>query len=429
MITCTHCGATNPDDARSCRRCGALLGAAGESPPPPPEDLPTEPPGEAPKPPEAPENTAGVAPSPEPEAPLPPTPPQAGEAVLFPREQPGQPGQSGSSRSQPGAFLDPVIISGELAGLPQRRVLPTAPGLDADRARLVRALFQEDPLLSQAAAAPRAAGPSFRVPWIILLLGLALLLPALAGGGATGGVGPVAGDPRAAPAQAAYGAISALPVGATALVYWAYDPATAGELDLAALPVVSHLLERDARSLVVTTLPTGLPTARRLYAQAAAGLQAAGAGRLPAPWANDGAFLTGGATALPLVAQDLDRALGLGADAPSPLLAIVFAAQPEDVQHWLELVQPVNALDVVAVTGAAGDPGLRPYLAGGQLVGLVSGFDGARAYQSLRDTPLDAADQARSDLQSGLQSWGGAVLLLVILLGNLAYYVGRAARG
>jgi hypothetical protein len=150
---------------------------------------------------------------------------------------------------------------------------------------------------------------------------------------------------------------------------------------------------------------------------------------LPPAWEGEGAFLTGGAAALPLVAQDLDRALGLAAGADAPLLAVVFAAQPEDVQQWLELVQPVNALDVVAVTGAAGDPALRPYLASGQLAGLVAGFDGARAYQSLRDTPLDAPDRARLDLQSGLQSWGGAVLLLVLLLGNLAYYVGRASRG
>jgi hypothetical protein len=343
--------------------------------------------------------------------------------VPFPREQPGGPG------GPAGALLDPVVISGELAGLPQRRVLPAAPGLDVDRARLVRALFQEDPLLSQAAAAPRPAGPSFRVPWIILLLGLALFIPALAGGAAPGGVAPAAGDPRLAPAQAAYQAIEALPLGSTALVYWAYDPATAGEIDLAALPVVSHLLQRDARSVVVTTLPIGLPTARRLYAAAASGLQANGAGRLPAPWAGDGAFLTGGTAALPLVAQDLGAAAGQTDDAPSPLLALVFAAQPEDVQHWLELVQPVNALDVVAVTGAAGDPALRPYLATGQLVGLVSGFDGAQAYQSLRATPLDAPAQARLDVQSSLQSWGAAVLLLVLLLGNLAYYVGRARRG
>lgn len=427
---CTHCGAINPDDARYCNRCGALLGVAGDASPPPQEDAADSPP---PATAAASETESGGIPDPgeamgpggprpleaEQPAPLsspPPTLPGGG-SVAFPREQAG------------GAFLEPVVISGELTGLPHRPTILAAPGLGGDQARLVRALFQEDPLLSQPAAAPRPAGPSFRVPWIILLLALALVIPALAGGSGANEAGEGDASERFTAVGTAYDLLAALPEGAPVLVYWAYDPATAGEVDLAALPVVSHLLERRARSLVVTTLPAALPTARRLYAEAAAGLQASGAGRLAAPWLNDGAFLTGGAAALPLVAQDLDRALGLPAEAPAPLLALVFAAQPEEVQYWLELVQPVNALDVVAVTGAAGDPMLRPYLAGGQLSGLVAGFDGAAAYQALRSVPLGAPAAARLDLQSRLQNWGGAVLLLVLLLGNLAHWLGGGRRG
>lgn len=429
-VACTHCGASNPDAAIYCNRCGALLGAAGEVPPAPESLPPQQAQGEegadaAARADAAREETilddAGPAPLPQVEQQSAEAPPaRPGGIVSFPREQPG------------GGFLEPVVISGELSGLPQRRVLPVVPGMDADSARAVRVFFQEDPLLSQPAAAPRAAGPSFRIGWISLLLLLALVIGTLAGGeGSAGSAGddPALGVQPLAGAGAAYETLAALPEGAPVLVYWAYDPAAAGELDLAALPVVSHLLERRARALVVTTLPAGLPTARRLYAAAATGLQSSGAGRLAAPWFGDGAFLTGGAAALPLVAQETERALGLPAETPAPLLAVVFAAQPEDVQHWLELVQPVNALDVVAVTGAAGDPMLRPYLASGQLAGLVAGFDGAYAYQAQRSVALDAPAAARLDLQRRLQNWGGAVLLLALLAGNAAQALARERRG
>ena len=99
------------------------------------------------------------------------------------------------------------------------------------------------------------------------------------------------------------------------------------------------------------------------------------------------------------------------------------------VQEWLEQAQPLNELPVVAFTSAAADAPLRPYLESGQLRGLVSGFDGAWAYQQLSSTPLTAQNEARLSRQLPRQTWGHIAILVTILLGNLAALLGRESHG
>jgi hypothetical protein len=143
----------------------------------------------------------------------------------------------------------------------------------------------------------------------------------------------------------------------------------------------------------------------------------------------EGAYLPGGAAALTLLAQSPQSALIGHTDRTAfllgplvtqrPALAIVVAAQAEDVQQWLEQVQPLAPAPVVAFTGAGADPILRPYLASGQLQGLVSGFDGAATYQQLRARPLNYTWDGRWLQQLVAQNWGHVALLLILLLGNL----------
>jgi hypothetical protein len=109
----------------------------------------------------------------------------------------------------------------------------------------------------------------------------------------------------------------------------------------------------------------------------------------------------------------------------APALVLVLAAQADDVQQWLELAQPLDHLPVVALTAAGAELLLEPYLDSGQLTGLVSGFDGAVAYQALRSTPLAIADEQTLQRQVVAQNWGQFALLAVILVGNLAALLGR----
>lgn len=98
-----------------------------------------------------------------------------------------------------------------------------------------------------------------------------------------------------------------------------------------------------------------------------------------------------------------------------------WSLQPaEDVQYWLEQVAPVNQAPVVAVTAAAADPMLRPYLDSGQLAGLVSGFDGGYHYAELMaDAPEPGYVQAMRQQVAG-QNYGILAILAIIALGNLA---------
>jgi hypothetical protein len=110
---------------------------------------------------------------------------------------------------------------------------------------------------------------------------------------------------------------------------------------------------------------------------------------------------------------------------PRPGLIVTAGATSEDVQQWLEQVQSLERIPVIAVTAAGADPFLRPYRESGQLSGLVSGFDGAYAYRQLLD-PFVAPESNTTLLhQIILQNWGHFALLAAIALGNLAALLSR----
>ncbi|MGL4651308.1 MAG: hypothetical protein ACRC1H_18020, partial [Caldilineaceae bacterium] len=238
------------------------------------------------------------------------------------------------------------------------------------------------------------------------------------------------GSPQALEgARAAHAAVNALEVDDDVLVIWMADPATAAEVNLAALPVVSDLLSGEARSLVVGTRPTSLGSARRLYRDAVRGLDESAMRSVVDNWVGSGVYLPGGEAALALVASNPTSALNFApARVPAPRLVLVVGANPNDVQEWLEVGWPRLRVPTVAVTTAVGDPLLRPYLQSGQLDGLVAGFDGAATYQSLRDAALGAQATSKAQRVANAQNWGALTVLLVLLAGNLFPLFGRSRR-
>lgn len=329
-------------------------------------------------------------------------------------------------------LLEPVRISNEMdeadnGTMPPRRLLPTI-DVALDQLRRLRGVMTQDPTLLN--APPLASGrywPALRLPWLFVLLGCMVGLPLFLGVRLpVGEVHPWPGVTEA------YRAIQNLAPRAPVLVVWGYDPATADEMDLVALPLLAHLLDRQSQPIFVSVLPNGPATARRLWERVKADLLENSETRFAAARVQpvDGGFLPGGATVLPLLAQDLRTSLlgqrlivspTLATTLTQPLaLTVVVAATAEDVQQWLELGQPVQHTPLVAFTSAGADPALRPYLESGQLRGLVSGFDGADVYQQLRERPLSMLETEVYRLQRTLQNWGHLAFLLLIVLGNLA---------
>ncbi|MCE7985906.1 MAG: zinc-ribbon domain-containing protein [Caldilinea sp. CFX5] len=451
VILCPHCGTSNRAGSNFCNRCGANLqsdepgddqGVAPDAQQSPPEEtLPPMPPTEAEDPVaqtpdpftqrrrqlESPSSSAAEPAMAEDWPPLPddvePTPPTTRRLVA---------GVQG--------LLDPVQIASELNEGSEAVAPPVATPLtlQAEQLRRIRALLTDDPVLLDPPAVALAAPVHWHLPWLVLLISSALALPIL-----FNFLGPV-GTPHQWPGVAeAHAVIEQLPSDATVLVVWEYDAATAAELDLVALPLASHLLERRIQPMIVSQLPGGPALAERLFQRAAEGLRADTTFRFVVDrelYVNAG-YLPGGAAALTFVAQapadaltrhsPLAPAVGSRADttAVQPALTLVVAAQAESVQAWLEQGQPVQQRPTLAFTSAGADPLLRPYLASGQLRGLVSGFDGAASYQRLRTVHLAAGEEDWFQRQLVLQNWGHVALLLVLVLGNLAAWSGGGARG
>lgn len=464
-VRCPHCGTANRAGSNFCNGCGTDLRDPDARPDTPPAAQPASPadPQRAPRPDEpradeAPAPTDATpsrrpAPGPRPPEeiesepvaqPEPPAPPlfvdQPWLGLEFDAEDraAGEPDIAATeARLITGVqgLLAPVRIAANIADDEPARAapapLPATTDLAAEQVRLIRALMSEPPLAPQIPVAPPRAA-ALRVPWVFLLLGLAIALPAL-----FAAAGPI-GEPYRWPGvETAHTTIERLLPGAFVTVYWAYDPATAGEMDLVMRPVVRHLLDRRVRLAVVSTLPAGPATARRLFAAVRDG------GRRPAGFTTvaepDGAitysFLPGGAGVLPLLARDPAAALlddrssttsaGRNTLLRTPDLVVVAAAHAEDVQHWLEQVQPLTGAPVIAVTGAGADPLLRPYLDSRQLWGLVSGFDGAYAYQQILEPFAPAAGPEWLTPRVILQNWGQLAFVAVIVLGNLAALLSR----
>jgi hypothetical protein len=309
---------------------------------------------------------------------------------------------------------------------PRLALAPGVAPLPAEQLRIIRALMGEAPPVAPIPAVARRTA-SVRVSWVFWLLAAAVGLPALLRLGGPDGI------PHQWPGVTdGYAAIQSLTPESLVVVYWAYDPATAGEMDLVMQPVVRHLFMRQARLAVVSPLPGGPATAARLIEQARTGPAPTGATE-PASFT----FLPGGAAVLPLLARDPAAAL---LEEPAaveresarriierlPALVVVAAAHAEDVQDWLEQVQPLERTPVVAVTGAGADPILRSYWDSGQLRGLVSGFDGAYAYEQLLEPFAARASPPPLARQIILQNWGQLALIAIIALGNVAALFSRS---
>lgn len=425
-VRCPHCGTANRVGSNYCNHCGVTL-RDDESQPlattsPPPTDTPPALPAPA-------DEWANEQPWLRPET--------AAAEISPPDDHEQLPSTERRLVGNVQGLLEPLRIfsSDDLTEQAAIHTLPMAASLPLEAAQLRRwrTFLTTAPLLTELPITVQLNRlPSLRIPWLFWLLGLAVGLPIF-----LALPGPV-GAPRLWPGVTeAYLAVQDLPAGSPVLIFWSYDPATAHEMDLLAEPLVIHLLERQLDPVIVTLLPNGAATARRLFQQARVRWFASQNLQLQSADVPQVAvhFLTGGAAVLPLLGQNLgvglhgelavERFAAVRTVTPPPVLTIVLAAEAEAAQQWLEQVQPLSQTPVIAFTGAGGDPLLRPYLDSGQLRGLVSGFDGAYGYQALR---MQAGSlHPGPDLQPQLvaQNWGHLALLGIVVLGNLAGLLGR----
>lgn len=456
-VICPHCGVTNRDGSNFCNNCGTTLRGEDTLSSAPAEQAdaehiskrahvdPTSSDVQTPEPNETESSSTKSISTVQPESknaePL-PQPPADRIQGRLPSEQPFENAspsteepptvefnlRSSLARGIPG-LLEPQTIVGQAFDQPERTVATDGDLADVDLRR-IRTLMTSEPRPSVVQHdADDASRPTMQVPWIFAFFGLALAIPIFLGlTGPTGVANELPG------VEEAFSTIDQLDRPAV-LLLWAYDPATAGELDLAVEPVLRHLEAKDNQILLASTLPFGPATARDMLSR----VQDV-ALRTESNVEISLGYLPGGAAVLPLLGQERQAATAPDQVRNSALLdrnldlVLIVSAQAEEVQHWLEQGQPLNQTRAIAVTSASADPYLRPYFDSKQLAGLVSGFDGGISYQRRLDqsTASELLSVPTATLpeqyfrQQIYQNWGHFAILALIVLGNFSMLNSRS---
>ncbi len=344
MIICPHCGAENPDDAGVCRDCGEPLNTAGTPP-----RLLSQIQGLIPA---EPVITSGVLRSAEDEGPVDALP------LLLP-----PPSTEASAPAAATVAAVGVATSREPA--------PEEPG--------------PPPLV------PPPAAPSDRSSWTLpIIAGVFFALILL---GSLWNVLKPAGAVLRPAVKDAYAFIEILPPSAKVLVAWDYDPATQGEMQLLAQPILQHLQRKGVSTVFMSLRPFGPNMAADAYALSMQMLppHMASAAANPVEFG----FIPGDTAALrslalsPVIASN-QPAMSYRATGIHPTqtidafdLVIELSADMTSTQKWVEQIAVRSQTPLIVAASGAVAPALRPYEQSGQIRVLLSGYPDALAYETL----------------------------------------------
>jgi len=199
-------------------------------------------------------------------------------------------------------------------------------------------------------------------------------------------------------------AIDALEAGTMVIVAVEYGPAEAGEMTNLARAVMQHLADRNARVMMVSTLPEGAGLIQSLLEPLAL------ANLLPA---RQTAYLPGSSSG---VAQFLTE--------PSEArMIIVLAGRGERLRWWVEQNNATQALPMVIGVNAATAPLSMPYLETSPVAGWLVGLPDVVAYQEFRGLTSSILASQLDALM--LAHWAALALLLF----GLFYYLALGKKG
>jgi len=202
-----------------------------------------------------------------------------------------------------------------------------------------------------------------------------------------------AGAPLRPAVKDAYAFIEILPRNAQVLLAWDYDPATQGELQLLAQPILQHLHRKGVRTVYMSLHPFGPNVAADALAFSnkwrPLGMSSAG----PPP--VQFGFIPGESAALrslalsPILASN-QPAMSAAASGMKPGdsieafdLIIEFSADLASSQQWVEQIAVRTQTPLIVAASGAVAPALRPYEQTRQIRVLLSGYPDALAYESL----------------------------------------------
>ncbi len=229
------------------------------------------------------------------------------------------------------------------------------------------------------------AGAPRTLRWVIGAILLPLLMLGLVSGSSSFLL------PAAVPAEsnAALQVVQSLTPDAPVLAVFDYEPATAGEMEVAAASILDHLLLlKHPRLAVLSTSPTGSALAERFISTTlrerayARGLQYVDLGYLAGGLAGVRSFAQDPVAATPYgAAADRlwDTQVLAGARALTDFGAIIVLTDSlESGSVWIEQTTGLRgAVPLLLVTSAQAGPILLPYFDSGQIQGMLVGINGA----------------------------------------------------
>ncbi len=225
-----------------------------------------------------------------------------------------------------------------------------------------------------------------------------------------------------------------LPAGSAVIVAFDYNPATAAELSLQARAIVDHLMSRQVRIMAISLYSEGAALAGDVLDELAQkrgyryGEDYIHLGYLP----NHPAFVRRFLDVGPAGEGQRDyrdgelvntRAVAQGVtDLSSVALVIELAGDESTLRTWVEQITAGAGVPTVAGVSAATAPYARPYLDSGQLQALLEGLPGAAEYEAW------AGQQGKAIDSLGSQVAAQAVIVLLVLLGNLGHLITRGGK-
>ncbi len=226
--------------------------------------------------------------------------------------------------------------------------------------------------------------------------------------------------------------VEKVPENAPVLLAVDYSPGFTSEMETAAAPLLSDLLAKNVRLIVVSTQPTGPDLSAHLLSQALAWQGVPGENYL-----NLG-YLPGGTAGLYAFAHApqmvFRRGAGIDDIWQTPALAsvqrladfamvVVVTEDAETARAWVEQVRPVLDEDtpLVMVISTQAEPMVEPYYetASHQVHGLVTGLEGGLAYAALRGQTISEATHGQWGSYSYIV-WVAVVLMVLAGIYNLA---------
>ncbi len=241
--------------------------------------------------------------------------------------------------------------------------------------------------------------------------------------------------------QSIFDTVESLPAESTVFLSFDYGPDTAPELDPMATSLVRHTMTRGHRVAFFTLFPEGVGQIKKvtdnllpvefpekIYGRdfVNLGYKAGQGGAINTMVVNFRTLINSDAEGTPLddlpMTADLDEMVDF-------VIIISLTSGDPGLKEWIQFAGDIAGIPVMGGGTAVVAPELYPYYPQ-QLVGLMGGLKGASEYESALMDRYPAYREASMDatMRMGPQVVTHVLIVLLVLLGNLTYFIGRGSR-